>query len=174
MQPPFNPYHTKGTVIFSRLRRSFLGTGTPGWFTRINCNVAILYFIYVFGWALAVFIAFQFGQNLPKAKNWNELFEAIGAKYQIPNIHFAFSAYLLTMLLCSLILLIGVMLVWRTKMKGFYWVFTALVILEVTPFLLLGMEFIRHEEGWWEFVIPGLILVLFLTDFLIRRKKITK
>lgn len=170
MEPKFNPYNTKGSVVFGRIRKLFLGKNTPPIFTRIACNVAILYFLYVFFWSLVIFIAFNFGQNLPKSENWNAIFSSIGTKYNIADIHFSFTLYLITILTCSVVMLAGVLMVWRRRMKGYLFVLVPALVCMFIAFILLGLEYVQHESGWFEFIFGGIVILLFSIDYFIKRR----
>ena len=39
----FNPYHTKGSVVYGRIKTFFLGKEKPRLFTRINAVIAFVY-----------------------------------------------------------------------------------------------------------------------------------
>lgn len=167
----YNPYHAKGSVIFGRIRAFFMGQEPPSAFTRINCNLALLYLFYIFGWTLVVFLSLNFGKNLPHAGNWDKLFAAIGSKYHITNIHFSFTVYLGTLLATSVVLFMGMITAWRRKLLGFILVMAATLVSLVAPLLILGLEYVKNECGWWEFAAGGLVLTLFTIDYLVRRKK---
>lgn len=167
----YNPYHAKGSVIFGRIRAFFMGQEPPSAFTRINCNLALLYLFYIFGWALVVFLSLNFGKNLPHGDEWNKLFDAIGARYAITNIHFSFTLYLVTLFVVSAVLFAGMITAWRKKTMGFLMVMGATVVSLVAPMLILGLAYVKNECGWWEFASGIIVLALFTTDYLIRRKK---
>jgi hypothetical protein len=170
MEPKFNPYNTKGTVVFGRMRKLFLGKKTPPIFTRIACNLALLYFLYVFFWALTIFIAFHFGQNLPKAENWNTIFSSIGTKYHISDIHFSFTLYLISLLTCSVIMLAGVLMVWRNRLNGYLLVLIPTLVCTTIAFMVLGMEYVKNEASWFEFTFGGIVIALFSIDYFLKRR----
>jgi hypothetical protein len=168
----YNPYHAKGSVIFGRIRAFFMGQEPPSLFTRINCNLGLLYLFYIFGWTLVVFLSLNFGKNLPHAGNWDKLFTAIGEKYAITDIHFSFTVYLLTLLVASAVLFAGMVTAWRRKIVGFILVMAAALVSTVSPLLILGLPYVKNECGWWEFAFGGMVFSLFTIDYLVRRKKI--
>lgn len=170
MEPKFNPYNTKGRVIFGRIRKFFLGKETPSIFSRISCNIALLYFLYIFLWSVAIFIAFNFGQNLPKAKNWNELFQAIGTKYNIADIQFSFTLYLISLLTFSLILFVGVLLVWRRKLRGYLMVIFSAMFCTGISLILLGIEYVKNEATWFEFGFGAIVIAFFTIDYFLKRR----
>jgi hypothetical protein len=147
-----------------------LGKNTPQIFTRIACNIAILYFLYVFFWALVIFIAFNFGQNLPKAENWNAIFSSIGTKYHIADIYFSFTLYLIVLLSSSVLMLAGVLMVWRRRIKGYFFVLIPAIICTTVAMALLGMEYVKNESGWFEYVFGGIIITLFTIDYFLKRR----
>lgn len=170
----YNPYHAKGSVIFGRARAFFVGHEPPSGFTRINCNLALIYFFYTLVWALVVFLSLNFGKNLPTAGNWDKLFIAIGEKYHISDIHFSFTLYLMTLFVCCAIMLTGLITAWRKKLAGFVLVMISSAISTLSPILILGMTYVRNECGWWEFAAGGLVFALFTMDYLMRRKKLKR
>lgn len=172
METKFNPYNTTGTVIFSRMRKFFLGKQTPDLFTRISCNIALLYFFYIFLWALTIFIAFNFGQNLPKAKNWNDLFLAIGTKYGISDIYFSFTLYLATLIAFSLFLFAGTLMVWRKKINGYLLVLSSTFVCSMVPFLLLGIDYVKNESSWFEYTFAAIVIILFTIDYILKKRTI--
>lgn len=167
----YSPYHAKGSVIFGRIRAFFMGQEPPSLFTRINCNLALLYLVYIFGWALVVFLSLNFGKNLPQAVDWDKLFAAIGSKYAIADIHFSFTLYLLTLLAASAVLFAGMITAWRKKTIGFLLVAIATLVSALSPLFILGMAYVKNECGWWEFASAGMVFTLFTIDYLMRRKK---
>ena len=152
------------------MRKFFLGKNTPNIFTRILCNFGLLYFFYLFFWTLIIIIAFNFGQNLPKAENWNKLFLEIGVRYNILDIHMSYSIYLYSLLLICASFFIGILLVWRKKVKGYYFVIISTLASIFIPFVLLGYEFVKNECGWFEFLFSGLVITLFTIDYFLRRR----
>jgi hypothetical protein len=168
----FNPYNTKGTVVFSRVRNFFLGKNTPGLFTRISCNISILYFFYIFLYALTILLAFKFGKNLPQGDHWKKLFEAIGAKYGITNIDLSFTLYLVSLIVFSVISFLATMFVWRRRLKGYLPVIASAIICTFASFAFLGVNYVEAETGWWEFAFGGTVIVLFTVDFFARRKQL--
>lgn len=167
----YSPYHAKGSVIFGRIRAFFMGQEPPSAFTRINCNLALLYLFYIFGWTLVVFLSLNFGKNLPHGDTWNQLFTAIGEKYAISDIHFSFTVYLATLFLASAALFAGMITAWRRKTMGFILVMSAVFVSTLSPLLILGGAYVKNECGWWEFASGGLVLSLFSIDYLVRRKR---
>lgn len=167
----YNPYHAKGSVIFGRIRSFFMGQEPPSAFTRINCNLALLYLFYIFGWTLVVFLSLNFGKNLPNGEQWYRLFDAVGAKYSITNIHFSFTVYLVTLFVVSGVLFAGMITAWRKKILGFLLVMGATLVSLIAPVLILGLSYVKNECGWWEFASGTLVLTLFTIDYIMRRKK---
>ena len=138
--------------------------------SRIGCNIALLYFLYIFLWSVAIFIAFNFGQNLPKAENWNTLFQAIGTKYQIADIRFSFTLYLISLITFSLILFAGVLLVWRKKMRGYLMVIFSALFCTGISIILLGVEYVKNESTWFEFAFGGIVIAFFTIDYFLKKK----
>ncbi|HYG49604.1 MAG TPA: hypothetical protein VD905_01825 [Flavobacteriales bacterium] len=170
----FNPYNTKGTVVFGRVRRFFLGKNTPALFTRITCNIAILYFFYVFLYALTMLLAFKFGKNLPQGPHWEKLFEGIGQKYGITNINLSYTLYLLTLIVFSVTSFLSTMFVWRKRINGYIPVIASAVICAFSAFIFLGMDYVKAETGWWEYAFGGLVIVLFTIDFILQKRLANK
>lgn len=168
----FNPYQAKSSVIFHRIKVFFLGKETPKLFTRINCNLGIVYLLYIFFWALIVFIALKSGKNLPNAEAWKKIFISIGSKYRIPDIQLAFTSYLIALLIASVLLFFGIILTWRKRISGYYFMFTGIGIAMTSALILMGIDYVQNESGWWEFAIGGLITVLFLIDYMIFKKSL--
>lgn len=166
-----NPYHTKGSDVLLFVKRAFLGKKKPDIYTRVICNFGFLAFFFYFFWALVVLIALHFGQNLPKASNWNYLFEKIGNKYNIQNIQMLFDIYLVVLLVACLTMLFGLMLVWRRRIPGYWFFITALIITQVAPLLLLGTAYYTAEVMWYEWISATAILTMFVIDYFIQRKK---
>lgn len=166
----FNPYNAKGSVLFGRMRKFFLGKNTPGLFTRIICNIAILYFFYVFLYALTMLLAFKFGRNLPQGPHWEELFKTMGTKYGISNINLSFTLYLIALITFSVTSFLATMFVWRKKMKGYLPVIASAIICTFAAFVFLGIDYVKAEMGWWEFAAGGIVIVLFTVDFIIKKR----
>lgn len=171
MEIKYNPYHTKGSVVFSRFRKFFLGKKVPDLFTRIICNISFLYFFYVFLWALTIFIAFVFGQNLPKAENWNKIFLEVGMKYQLQNVYLDFTMYLITDLLFASLFFVGILLVWRNKLIGYWFSIAGVVVCSTSALVFLGIEYMRNEGAWWEVIMECIVFLLLLLNYFIRKRK---
>ncbi len=160
----FNPYHTTGAQLMGGIRSFILGKENPRWFTRLNCNLAFVYCLYVFIWAFIVLIALEYGKNLPNYENWHGLFLHLGAKYNILNIEQAFIVYLLFLFASVVSIFIGTLFVWRKKKNGYYLVYFGITVTLISPLILMGIEYVKNECGWWEFGIGGLVGVLFFLD----------
>jgi hypothetical protein len=166
-----NPYHTKGSDVLLYIKRFFLGRQKPDIYTRVICNIGLLAFFFYFIWTLIVLLALHFGQNLPRAANWNHLFEKIGNKYQIQNIQLVFDVYLIVLLLACIGMFVGLILVWRRKKPGYWFFMVSLLVSQLAPLLIMGVNYYAAEIMWYEWISATVILSLFVIDYLLQRRK---
>ena len=121
-------------------------------------------------WSLIVFIALSSGKNLPHSENWNNIFNSLGQKYRIPDIHLAFKSYLFSQFIAAALIAIGIIFSWRKKISGYHLLFTGIAIALSGALILLGFDYVQNECGWWEFTSGGVVCVLFLLYFLTFKK----
>lgn len=153
---------------FSRYKVFFLGAKNPWWFTQLVFYIGLAGFFYFLIWNLLHFLAVSMVDIYPKAEKIKTLFIEIGTKYEIIDPLSKIKYMTLTNMIASGVMFFGLIIIWRRKKAGYFFVLGGLAVCILTPFLLMGMKYISAEITWFEYSYALILVTLLFIDLKIR------
>ncbi len=153
---------------FSRYKVFFLGSKNPWWFTQVTFYFGLVSFLYFLIWNLLNFLAVTMVSVYPKADKIKELFFSLGVKYNIwePMVKIKWMA--LTNIAAASVLFLGLLVIWRRKKIGYYFTFFCQLVCIITPFIFMGVEYVKAEVSAFEYSLVFVVSCLLVVDFYIR------
>lgn len=148
---------------FSRYKVFFLGNKNPWWLTQLAFFVGLAGFFYFCIWNLLNFLAVAMINNYPKPEKIKALFIELGNKYEIAEPMTMVKYLSLTNIIASGVMFLGLIIIWRRKKMGYYFIYGGLVVCLLTPLVFMGTKYIEAETRWFEYsyalILAGLLTV---------------
>jgi hypothetical protein len=149
---------------FSRYKIFFLGRKNPSWFTQLTFYFGLLSFLYFLIWNLLNFLAVSMVSVYPKAEKVKVLFVELGLKYDLIDPMKNIKWMALTNMLSATVMFFGLIIIWRRKKAGYYFAFIAQLVCIITPFVFMGIKYVRAEMSPFEYSLVFLVSCLLAID----------
>jgi hypothetical protein len=146
------------------IKNFILGKYNPSVYTQIVLILSILYFFWWIARYSINLIAIQMIEVLPKTEKINNLFNTVGERYAIDNLKDTYFTVCIIELCCAGLFLTAIILLWRSYKLGYYLLYISFIISLPTIYFWLGMDFINNEQSRFEYIIPLILMALYIID----------
>lgn len=157
----------------SKISRFLFGRKTPPLITRIAFIYGLLGWFYFFIWYLAAYLSIAFIDSIEHPEQIKANFNKIGLEYGLDNFQITLSNTLLITLICLGASLVGLFLIYRRKIFGYYiylggWIISLLIGSFMLGFSLYWKELINNMD---KAIILTLILPYIVLMLVIKKSK---
>ncbi len=152
----------------SRYKIFFLGAKNPWLFTQVTFFVGLAGFFYFCIWNLLNFLAVAMIDTYPKVEKIKDLFIELGKKYEIATPMSMIKYMTLTNMIASGVMFLGLIIIWRRKKIGYYFIYGGLAVCLLTPLVFMGVKYIQAETRWFEYSYALILAVMLAIDLKLR------
>lgn len=164
----------RNTTASQRFKRVILGKERPNLLTRVSVITAFIAWLYLFSWQILTFLSIILLDNLDQSDYVKAVYVRVGNVYgnNITNKLFVHSACQIGL---YLIILFGLILIWRKKKLGFLIYVIGNLVSFLLTFVLMGFYYLVNEIPIFDFIlIGGLTLYFSIGLFIFYRKNKTE
>lgn len=153
---------------FSRYKVFFLGSKNPWWFTQVTFYFGLLSFLYFLIWNLLNFLAVSMVFVYPKAEKVKMLFIELGQKYEIADPMSNIKWMAISNMIAAGVMFLGLLVIWRRKKIGYYFMFFGQIFCILTPLVFMGMKYVEAEISPFEYSMVFVVSCLLIADYFLR------
>lgn len=146
-------------------KKVLLGSSRPPLFTRMILLVALICFSYYFIWNGLRVVVLGSIDSVENPELFKQKLQVLGEEHGITDALKTFKNYGLAMVFTWLATAVGMGLIYRRKLVGYYLFFAGLLGALVIPFVLLGWSYCTSEVDWFDFVVPPVLFGIFFISF---------
>ena len=151
-------------------KKLLLGRKRPPLFTRVILGIALVAFVYYFIWNGLKMILFTPGsiEILDDPDKFIALINELGKKFDISDPMSTFLLNAQIMVAAWAIILIGMLIIYRRKITGYYIFFFGLLVSLVTPFAVLGWDYATSPSDGTDLldhIVPVALFIIFFISF---------
>ena len=146
----------KKKTVFQRIRRIILGSTKPNFITMASVLGGFLVWIYFVSWHALSLMALTTMDNLKMGDHLVGSFNRVGSNlYGYANTVDLLAIHSTVQLLIYLLILIGLILIYRQKKLGFIIYILGNVSTVLTTIFMLGLKFFQSETGYFNIFLLG-------------------
>lgn len=147
-------------------RKVVFGTKRPPLFTRVLIMIAFTAFIYYFFWNGLRLVALTSIDSIENPQEFKASIQSLGEKFDISDGLKTFKQYALGMMFVWALAGVGLSIIYRRKIIGYYLFFAGMLGALAVPLIVLGFSY-SFEGGadWIDFVIPPILIAVFYLSF---------
>ena len=147
-------------------KKLVLGSKRPPLFTRILLMVAFVFFCYYFFWNGLRVMALSSIDTIENPEEFKVRFQKLADDYGIEDGISSFKMYGLLMMAGWGVVGLGMALVYRRILSGYYLFFGGLLVALVVPVIILGFDYsFNGGVDIYDFIIPPALAGLFWISF---------
>lgn len=157
-------------IEFSTVRIWLLGKEKPTLFTRVIFWMGVPVWVWLFFSFLLQTLSIRMVNVSGNAAEIKENIRAIGEAYGIADFENQYATMGMSGVLASALFVAGLILMWRQWKAGYAFILIGLSACVAIPAYFLGGKFFLEEQSAWHWMLPGLVLLLAMIDWVVKMR----
>ncbi len=157
-------------IEFSKVRLWLLGKEKPSLFTRIIFWAGLPIWVWLFFSYLLQTLSIRMVSISANAALIKENIRLLGESYGISDFETQYATMGMSGVFASILVIAGLILMWRQWKAGYACILIGLSACIAIPAYFLGGKFFLEEQSAWHWILPGVVLLLAMIDWVIKMR----
>lgn len=133
--------------LVQRLVWLIMGKQRPNFLTRISVIAGFIVWLYLLSWHILVLLSTTLIDTVHKSSYVRAAFTTVGSKYGLVDPLNQLLANSFVQVIVYLVILVGLILIWRRKKIGFLMVIFSYLATFILTFFILGLKYLLAESS---------------------------